>query len=50
MFCQYCCLLSQREEVAGKEAYLVQREAWVAWDGEVGVERDVLDFLLCFPR
>lgn len=37
------------KEWEGKEATdLVERESWVAWDGEVGVECYVLDFLLCF--
>ena len=29
--------------------HLVEREPWVAWDSEVGVECDVLDFFLCLP-
>ena len=30
------------------KTYLIQRESWVAWDGEIVVESYVLDFLLRF--
>jgi hypothetical protein len=32
----------------GRKTYLIQRESWIAWDGEVIVESYVLDFLLRF--
>ena len=29
-----------------RDTYLIQRESWIAWDGEIGVESYVLDFFL----
>lgn len=42
---QLLCILATRWCLE----HLVEWEAWVAWDGEVGVEGDVLDFFLCLP-
>ena len=33
-------------ERGGQNVYLVEREPWIAWDGEVAVESYVLNFFL----